>query len=175
MTINTIFLDRDGVINIEKNYLYKIEDFDFVRGVFSACRHYIKKGYKIIIVTNQSGISRGYYSLKDYQILTNWMMNQFKINNIEILDVFHCPHSPNDRCSCRKPMPGMFLKAQKKYDINMKNSWVIGDKEADIIAANVSGIENTILVKSGHKIDVSSSKSKYFLESIYESIKVITS
>ena len=72
-------------------------------------------------------------------------------------------------------MPGMFLKAQKKYDINMKNSWVIGDKEADIIAANVSGIENTILVKSGHKIDVSSSKSKYFLESIYESIKVITS
>ena len=102
-------------------------------------------------------------------------MNQFKINNIEILDVFHCPHSPNDRCSCRKPMPGMFLKAQKKYDINMKNSWVIGDKEADISAANASGIENTILVKSGHKIDVSSSKSKYFLESIYESIKLITS
>ena len=175
MTINTIFLDRDGVINIEKNYLYKIEDFDFISDVFSACQSFVEKGYKIIIVTNQSGISRGYYSLKDYQILTNWMMNQFKINNIEILDVFHCPHSPNDRCSCRKPMPGMFLKAQKKYDINMKNSWVIGDKEDDITAAIESGIENTILVKSGHKIDKSRSKSKYFLESIYESTKVITS
>ena len=94
------------------------------------------------------------------------MLNQFKSKNIDILDVFHCPHSPNDKCQCRKPLPGMFLEAQKKYKVNMKESWMIGDKEDDIIAANNSGIENTILVRSGHKIDEENSKAKFYLDSI---------
>ena len=173
MSIKTIFLDRDGVINEEKNYLYKINDFKFLDGVFSACIHFAIQGYKIIIVTNQSGISRGYYSVQDYEILTDWMIKQFKSKQIEILEVFHCPHSPNDKCQCRKPMPGMFLEAQKKYRIDMANSWLIGDKEEDIIAAHNSGINNTIIVKSGHKIDELNSKAKYILNSINESIKVI--
>jgi D-glycero-D-manno-heptose 1,7-bisphosphate phosphatase len=173
MTIKTIFLDRDGVINLEKNYLHKIDDFEFISGVFNACNYYENLGYKIIIVTNQSGISRGYYSAEDYEILTNWMINQFKSRKIEILDTFHCPHSPNDKCKCRKPMPGMLLEAQKKYRINMANSWLIGDKEEDIIAAHNSGINNTIIVRSGHKIDELNSKAKYILNSIDESVKVI--
>jgi D-glycero-D-manno-heptose 1,7-bisphosphate phosphatase len=173
MTIKTIFLDRDGVINVEKNYLHKIDDFEFISGIFNACNYYKNLGYRIIIVTNQSGISRGYYSTKDFEILTNWMIKKFQSRQVEILDVFHCPHSPNDNCKCRKPMPGMLLEAQKKYRIDMSNSWLIGDKEEDIIAAHDSGINNTIIVRSGHKIDELNSKAKYVLNSIAESVKVI--
>jgi D-glycero-D-manno-heptose 1,7-bisphosphate phosphatase len=174
MTIKTIFLDRDGVINKEKNYLNKIADFEFIDGVFAACQHLSKLNYEIIIITNQSGISRGYYTKSDFRKINDWMIKQFKYNNISILDTFYCPHSPKDNCQCRKPKPGLLLKAQKKYSIDMKKSWFIGDKEDDITSANNSGIFNTILVRSGHKIDESKSKSKYFLESIHDSIQVIT-
>ena len=93
MTIKTIFLDRDGVINKEVNYLHKIEDFEFIDGVFEACQYLKSLDYKIIVITNQSGISRGYFTENDFQIITNWMLAEFKKNDINILDVFHCPHS----------------------------------------------------------------------------------
>ena len=175
MTIKTIFLDRDGVINKEINYLHKIEDFEFIDGVFEACQYLKSLDYKIIIITNQSGISRGYFTEKDFQIITNWMLAEFKKNDIKILDVFHCPHLPDSNCNCRKPMPGMLLKAKYKHNIDMQSSWLIGDTEVDIIAANSSGITNTILVKSGHKINEFDSNAKYILESIHQSRKVIIS
>ena len=173
MPIKTIFLDRDGVINKEVNYLYKIEDFEFIDGIFKACLHYQNLGYKIIIITNQSGISRGYFSESDYQKLTQWMLGQFEKNNINILDVFHCPHGPDSICECRKPKPGMLLSAKHKHNIDMSKSWMIGDKSADIIAANNSGISNTILVKSGHQINESLSKAKFIIDSIIDSKKII--
>ena len=175
MTIKTIFLDRDGVINKEINYLHKIEDFEFIDGVFEACQYLKSLDYKIIIITNQSGISRGYFTERDFQIITNWMLGEFKKKDIKILDVFHCPHLPDSNCNCRKPMPGMLLKAKYKHNIDMQSSWLIGDKEVDIIAANSSGISNTILVKSGHKINELASNAKYILESIHQSSKVIIS
>jgi len=173
MSIKTIFLDRDGVINKEVNYLHKIKDFEFIDGVFEACNYFIKLNYQIIIITNQSGISRGYYNNDDFQVLTNWMISEFQKNHIDILDIFHCPHLPNLNCNCRKPKPGMLLEAKLKYDIDMKNSWMIGDKEDDILAALSSGVTNTILVKSGHKIHEDNSKAKYILESILQSNQVI--
>jgi len=173
MTIKTIFLDRDGVINQEKNYLFKIIDFEFINGVFSACQYFNKIGYEIIIVTNQSGIARQYFSEKDYKKLTDWMIDQFKKNGIEILDIFHCPHSPNANCNCRKPKPGMFISAKNKHNINMEKSWMIGDSERDIFAANLAGIQNTILVRSGHKVNESDSNSMFFLDSIQQAIQVI--
>ena len=169
----TIFLDRDGVINKEANYLYKISDFNFIDGIFKACQHFIKLNYSIIIVTNQSGIARNLYKEKDFQTLTNWMLEEFKENDIKILDVFHCPHGPNSLCKCRKPKSGMFLDAKIKHKINMKDSWMIGDKEDDIIAANNAGIYNTILVKSGHEINEATSNAKYILESIHHSVNTI--
>ena len=175
MSIKTIFLDRDGVINKEKHYLYKIEDFEFINGVHEACRYLTELDYKIIIITNQSGISRGLYSEKDYKILTKWMLDQFKSNLIDIHDVYYCPHSSKDHCQCRKPLPGMLIKAQKKYNIDMQNSWLCGDKEVDIIAANSSGITNTILVKSGHKIDEENSQAKYLIDSIKDIGNIIRS
>ena len=173
MNIKTIFLDRDGVINKEKNYIYKVEDFEFIDGVFKSCKYLISLGYEIIIVTNQSGISRGYYSEKDFKNITDWMINQFNKNGIEILDIFYCPHSPNSDCNCRKPKPGMLIEAKNTHSINMKKSWMVGDSERDIIAANLAGIENTIMVRSGHPIYEDNSKAKFFLDSISQIKQVI--
>ena len=173
MAIKTIFLDRDGVINKEVNYLHKVEDFKFIHGVFDKCRYLQKLGYNLVIVTNQSGIERGLYKLKDYQIITKWMIGEFKKNNIQILDVFYCPHAPQSKCTCRKPSPGMFFDAKIKHNINMKNSWMVGDKESDIKAANDAGIENTILVRSGQKINESISNAMFFLDSINEINQII--
>ena len=174
MAIKTIFLDRDGVINKEVNYLHKVDDFEFIGGIFDACLHFQSLSYKIIIITNQSGISRGYYSHRDYQKVTQWMLDQFQYKNINILDVFHCPHGPNSTCDCRKPKPGMFLKAKDKHNTDMGKSWLIGDNEIDVIAANEAGIENTILVRSGHRMDESKSKAKFMLDSIQQANQIIT-
>jgi len=173
MTIKTIFLDRDGVINKEVNYLSKIEDFEFIEGVFDACLFFENMGYKIIVISNQSGISRGYFTENEYKKITEWLVNQFSNKGVTILDTFYCPHSPESSCYCRKPKPGMFIAAKSKYNISMKNSWMIGDSESDIEAANRAGISNTILVRSGHLINESSSKSKFIIDSIKQSVKLI--
>jgi D-glycero-D-manno-heptose 1,7-bisphosphate phosphatase len=173
MTIKTIFLDRDGVINKDIGYLNKIADCKFINGVFEACQYFKSLGYEIVIVTNQSGISRGYFSEKDFQIFTKWMINQFECNDINILDVFHCPHSPESNCNCRKPKPGMFISAKNKYNIDVGKSWMIGDSERDIAAANLAGIKNTIMVRSGYKVNESKSNAMFFLDSIYQANQII--
>jgi len=175
MTIKTIFLDRDGVINKEVNYLHKIKDFKFINGVFEACFQYQKLNYQIIIITNQSGISRGLYSDEDYHILNNWMLGQFKSKGIKILNSFYCSHLPTSKCKCRKPSPGMLLEANRIHNIDFTRSWMIGDKETDIQAANAVGIENTILVRSGHLLAEKTSNASYIIDSIKESTKVIIS
>ena len=173
MSIKTFFLDRDGVINKEKHYLYKISDFVFIDGVFDSCKYIQNLGFEIIIITNQSGINRGFYTEDDYLNLTRWMLDKFNKNNISILDVLYCPHGPNSGCFCRKPKPGMLLDAKEKYNIDMNNSWLIGDKENDIKAAKNAGIKNTILVKSGHIVSEYDSIALHHLDSIKEVNKVI--
>ena len=173
MLNKTIFLDRDGVINKDVNYLHKIKECEFIDGIFEACIYFQNIGFKIVIITNQSGIARGYFNENDYQILTNWITLQFNKKSIKLLEIFHCPHGPDSKCSCRKPRPGMLLEAQHKYRINMTNSWLIGDREDDILAANNAGINNTILVRSGHKINEGISNAKHILDSISDCVKVI--
>jgi len=149
-----LFLDRDGVINIEKDYLYKIEDFEFIDGIFELCRHYTELGYLIIVVTNQSGIAREYYNVDDFSSLTLWMQNEFLKRDITLQKVYFCPHHPDisGECSCRKPKPGMLLSAQKKFNIDMKNSILIGDKERDIEAGLNAGLMQTYLFDETDKI-----------------------
>ena len=173
MQKKAVFLDRDGVINKEKNYLYQKKDFEFIDGVFEACRYFQKIGYQLIVVTNQSGIARSYYQKEDFYKLTKWMLKQFENQGIKILDVFFCPHGPESTCNCRKPNPGMLLEAREKHKIDMKNSWMIGDKEADVGAANAAGIKNTILVKTGHDIDETNSNAKFILKSIKNTLDII--
>ncbi len=171
--LNIVFLDRDGIINKEKNYVFKKEDFEFVEGIFSSCKHFQELGYGIIVITNQSGISRGYYSKKDFLVLTKWMTKEFFNNGINILDIFFCPHGPNSICNCRKPKPGMFLEAEVKHNVDIANSWMIGNKETDIEAAYEAGITNTILVKKNHGNDGYHNKPKYIIKSLYEATKII--
>lgn len=170
----TIFLDRDGVINEEVQYLHKVKDFKFISNVFEACRYFQSLNYEIIIITNQSGISRNYYSEEDYQLLNSWMLLQFKANGVEILDVFHCPHLPNANCSCRKPKPGMLISAKNKYKINMSESWMIGDKASDMEAAVSAKISNTILLMDTHNTNESLENAKYVIKELVEVNTIIT-
>ena len=168
-----VFLDRDGVINIEKDYLYQIEDFEFIDGVFSSLQYLQTLGFKFVIITNQSGIGRGYYSLEQYNTLTFWMKEQFKQQGIDIVEVYCCPHAPDENCSCRKPNIGMIEQASKILNIDYKNSWLIGDKSSDIQTAINANIKNTIQVRSGHKFDENNSKADYIVDSMKDIPNII--
>ncbi len=160
-----IFLDRDGVINIDKHYLYKIIDFEFIDGVFEALLYLQKLNYKLIIVSNQSGINRGFYQEADYQKLNSWLLQEFKKYNINVTSYF-CPHIDSDNCNCRKPKSGMLLNAQKHHNIDFSTSIMIGDKESDITSANNVGIQTTILVTTRKDINKTNSNAKFILKSI---------
>ena len=168
-----IFLDRDGVINVEKNYLHKIDDFEFIEGVISALQYLQKLGFKLVIITNQSGIGRGYYTFEQYTILTHWLKKELQQNGINIVEIFCCPHAPNEDCQCRKPNIGMIKEASKILDIDYENSWLIGDKDSDIQTAINAQIKNTIQVRSGHNFDEHSSKANYVIDSLKDVVNII--
>jgi len=133
-----VFLDRDGTLNVEKHYLYKIEDFEFLPGVIEGLKLLQEAGYLLIVITNQSGIGRGYYSEEDFNILNNWMLETLKENGVTVNAVYYCPHLPNAQvekyrkeCKCRKPKLGMFLQAIEDFEIDLNKSYAIGDKIRD--------------------------------------------
>lgn len=148
-----LFLDRDGVINRDDGYVSTSEKFHFIDGIFDLCRHAQSKNYLIIIVTNQSGIARGFYSVDDFHKLNNWMLAQFKMRTINITHVYYCPHHPQGcvleftrTCNCRKPKPGLFTNAAADYPINLSQSIAVGDKERDLEAAYTAGVGTGILL-----------------------------
>lgn len=161
-----IFLDRDGVVNIEKDYLYKIEDFEFIDGLFDSLKYLEELGYKLFIITNQSGIARKYYTVEDFNNLTSWMIAEFKKNGIDILQVEFCPHGPNEDCSCRKPKTGMIDNILNNFPLDLEKSWLIGDKSSDIKCAKNANIKNTIQVRSGHQFDEKDSEADFICNSI---------
>jgi D-glycero-D-manno-heptose 1,7-bisphosphate phosphatase len=137
-----LFIDRDGVINVDKGHVFLIEDFEFSEGVLDLCRKYFNTGYLIIVVTNQAGIAKGLYTEEDFINLTEWMTGQFKDNGITITKVYYCPHHPeiSGPCRCRKPEPGMLLQAVKEFDLKISECILIGDKESDLEAGRRAGI-----------------------------------
>ena len=143
------FLDRDGVINVDYGYVSDIKNFEFKEGIFDLLKFLQDKGYKLFIVTNQSGIARGYYTEADFHNLMDYMIKELKKRNIKITDYAFCPHHPNitEECECRKPNPRMILNLAKKYNIDLKNSIMIGDKQSDIKAGKNAGIKQNYLVK----------------------------
>ena len=143
-----LFLDRDGVINIDYGHVHSVENFDFIEGIFDLCRIAQQKGYLIIVITNQAGIGKGLYSENDFLELNQWMIKQFMINGIIVSKTYYCPHKPEENCSCRKPNPGMLLKAIEEFKINPFDSILIGDKKSDIEAGQNANIGNCILFKN---------------------------
>ena len=152
MTNKAVFLDRDGVINVDHGYVYRKEDFEFVDGIFELCRYFQEQGYLLIVVTNQSGIARGMYTEEQFQELTRWMVEQFREQGVEITKVYHCPHHPDfgpektRACECRKPKPGMILEAITDFELDPGKSIIIGDKTSDTMAGRAARIRQLFLV-----------------------------
>jgi D-glycero-D-manno-heptose 1,7-bisphosphate phosphatase len=148
-----VFLDRDGVINVDRGYIYRIEDFEFIDGVFEACKVFTASGYRLIVVTNQSGIGRGLYSEQDFLILTEWMKGQFQSQGITLDAVYFCPHHPEhgqgsykQSCDCRKPEPGMLLQGIAEFGLEADRCVMFGDKVSDLEAARAAGIGRKVFV-----------------------------
>ena len=142
-----LFLDRDGIINVEKGYLYRIEDFEFTSGIFKLCRTAQDFGMVPIVITNQAGIGRGFYTEDDFQRLTAWMLEQFRARGIRMGRVYHCPCHPTAGIGDyrresfdRKPNPGMILRAKSDFDLDLSRSVLVGDKESDLEAGRAAGI-----------------------------------
>lgn len=150
MKKRAIFFDRDGVVNVNTNYVYKISDFKFMEGFlefFSACK---KSGFLALVVTNQSGINRGFYTERDFKILSDFMQNELREKTGFVFDkIYHCPHSPSENCICRKPKIGMIQNALKDFNIDLEKSFLIGDNESDIECAINAGIKTQILLTQG--------------------------
>jgi D-glycero-D-manno-heptose 1,7-bisphosphate phosphatase len=175
-----LFLDRDGVINHDSGYTSDVENFRFIDGIFDVCRAAKKMGYLLIVITNQAGIGRGYYSEQDFSILTKWMCDQFESEGALIHDVFYCPYHPEDGVGHykkdsfdRKPNPGMLLRAAEKHELDLNVSVMIGDKSSDIQAANQAGVGTRCHFLSGVNDDVISDVATHQISTLQGSISLL--
>lgn len=149
-----LFLDRDGVINVDHHYVWRPSEFDVFPGVFEALRRAQALGYALIVVTNQSGIARGYFTPDAYGALEQHMRTVFAAEGVTFTDIYHCPHHPSGSvpeyartCDCRKPAPGMILRAAREHGIDLAASIMVGDKDSDLAAARAAGVGEAYLVK----------------------------
>lgn len=166
--MRVVFLDRDGVINRDTGYTHKIEEFEFLPRVKEALRAFLAKGYKLIIATNQSGIGRGYYNHKDFEKLTEWMLDTLACEGIEILEVYYCPHAPNEACECRKPHPLFIEEAVKTFGVDVAHSWMMGDKESDVEFGHNGGVFNTVRLCKNCQ-----SEAKFISNSLFDTIELL--
>ncbi len=153
------FLDRDGVINKEVNYLHEWDQFEFTKNCIDALKILVKKGYELVVITNQAGIAKGLFTESDYEELTVRYRNYLSKCGVTFLEILHCPHHVNGiideyKCDCfyRKPNPGMINKIVNKFDVSLDESIVVGDKVSDVNAGLAAGITNVYLVESGHAL-----------------------
>jgi len=155
-----LFLDRDGVINLDHGYVHRIDDFEFIPGIFSLVRRGRELGYRVIVITNQAGIGRGYYSEVQFFALTEWMKARFQDEGAPLDAVYHCPHHPDHGIGVfrqdspdRKPRPGMLLRAAREWDLDLHRSALVGDRASDIQAAVAAGVPHRFLFRSGEHSD----------------------
>ena len=153
--VKAAFLDRDGVINRDRGYVYRWEDFEFMPGAIEGMRRLQQAGYALVVVTNQSGLARGYYTEAQYQALSRAMREELARQGVELAGIYHCPHHPAGvvaplavACDCRKPAPGLLLRAAQELRLSLADSLLIGDKPSDIEAARAAGVGRAYLVDS---------------------------
>ena len=151
---SAVFFDRDGVLNVDYEYIYRIKDFIWMEGAIEAIKYLNDNNYFVFVVTNQSGIARGYYTENEVFKLHQWMNNELKKDGAHIDAFYFCPHHPKAKvdkyrikCDCRKPSPGLILKALREWPIDKSNSFSIGDKESDTKAAINAGIQGHLFKK----------------------------
>ncbi|MBL0226683.1 MAG: D-glycero-beta-D-manno-heptose 1,7-bisphosphate 7-phosphatase [Geobacteraceae bacterium] len=153
-----VFIDRDGTINEEKDYLFRTDDFTFIPGAPRAIRLLNEAGFLVVVVTNQSGVARGYYTEEDVHLLHRHIASQLDQHGARVDAWYYCPHHPSGRgsyalpCRCRKPLPGMLLEAAGRFDIDLESSVMIGDKLVDVEAGAAAGCRS-ILVRTGYGSD----------------------
>ena len=143
-----IILDRDGTLIEDKNYAYKIEDFELLPGVLEGLK-LLQTNFLFFIVTNQSGIGRGYYTKQDFQKFNDYLINVLKKQKIEFLKTYFCPHLREDNCECRKPKTKFIDEIIKEFNVNIKESWMIGDHPSDIEFGINAGCR-TVFLTTGH-------------------------
>ncbi len=149
-----VFLDRDGTINVEKHYLYKTEQFEYRDGAVEGMRALETMGFSLVVITNQSGIARGYYTEKAYKKLEQWMIKDLAQRGVTIEKVYYCPHLPDallpeyrKDCRCRKPGTGLFWQACKELVVDMDSSFVVGDRMRDLCICQESGVRGILMTK----------------------------
>lgn len=152
-----LFLDRDGVINVDHGYVHQREHFHFMPGIFELVRTANEHNFRVVVVTNQAGIARGYYTQKEFSRLTQWMLERFDDLGAYIDAVYHCPHHPTEGigtnmhdCHCRKPQPGLLLQAMSDLAIDVPRSILIGDKPSDLLAGQRADVPNLFLFNHNH-------------------------
>ncbi len=158
------FIDRDGVINVERGYVHRIEDFTLLPGVTDGLHRLAAQGYALVVVTNQAGIAKGLYDEAAYRRLTLHMCGVLAAAGAALGGVYHCPHHPAGKvpaytltCDCRKPAPGLLLRAAAELSLDLARSVLVGDKTSDTAAGRAAGVRATVLVRSGHALPADAS------------------
>ncbi len=169
-----VFLDRDGVINADHGFVHTVEKFEFLPRVTEALSKLADSEYMIIVITNQSGIGRGLYETGDFEKVMDYMENELAGEGIAIDDTYFCPHNPDEDCECRKPKPKMILDAAKAHNIDLSKSWMIGDKNADVMCGKNAGCKS-IFVKTEKRPDEKADNADFVVKDLYEAVEKILS
>ena len=149
---NAVFLDRDGVLNkVRKDYVKNANELDIISGIEIPLKLLKEKGYMLVVITNQSAINRGYTTHESVKKIHSKLNTYLEKFNVSIDKFYYCPHRPNENCYCRKPKPGLLLQAAKDFDIDLKNSWMVGDSLTDTETAASVGCR-TILIKKNQTL-----------------------
>lgn len=150
-----LFLDRDGIINVNFGYVVHAEQTVFVEGIFELCEQALTAGYRLVVVTNQAGIARGYYSEEAFHTYMDWMQQEFAERGVPLTGVYFCPHHPEGKveryrkvCECRKPAPGMILRAAVELNLDLAASVLVGDKVSDLAAGEAAGVGRCLQVEA---------------------------
>ncbi len=167
-----VFLDRDGTIIFDYGYISVPTNIKVIPEAFSALKKLKKAGFLLVIISNQSGVGRGYFQTEDVDKVNNKILEMAKMENLDFDGVYYCPHHPDDNCSCRKPAPGMLLKAAKEFGINIHESVMIGDKESDILTGINAGCKINILI-AGNNRHANLPQHCFSAKNLAEAVKIV--